>query len=208
MSSSKSTSSGSGSTSSSGRSTSRTSGTGSSRSSSSKSGSSTRAARRVRRTEKVKTYNIHVTAGKSTPKHSPAAPTRGPRAAGGSSPSSSTRASWANPLENIDLCDQEALYEFCEVGRQFGRHLAVLTDCASAELGLGLRELDGGKWLAFGIDTRMKSRRVVRHLDKASEAFAAAAGQFYAAWMAFEKEFGELLEAAGHKPSASKFEIR
>ncbi len=117
--------------------------------------------------------------------------------------------SWTNPLETIELTDQEALREFCETGRKFARYLAVLTGVAASELEEGMKVMaqGSGKRKYMGVDVRIKIRRTVRHLNGASEGFEAAAAQFLATWMAFEKDFEELLQANGVETEKAGFKI-
>lgn len=117
--------------------------------------------------------------------------------------------SWTNPLETIELTDQEALREFCETGRKFARYLAVLTGVAASELDEGMKAMTKGSGKAkyMGMDVRLKIRRTVKHLNGASEGFEAAAAQFLATWVAFEKDFEEILQANGVETKTAGFKI-
>jgi hypothetical protein len=118
-------------------------------------------------------------------------------------------ANWTNPLETIELTDQYALREFCETGRKFSRYLSVLTGVAAAELEEGMKAMaqGSGKAWAMGLDTRRMVRRTIKHLEGAAEGFEGAAAQFLATWLAFQKDFAELLEGDGSKPKKAGFEI-
>lgn len=148
-----------------------------------------------------------------TPRHSPQAPSQ-PEDGGsdGRGAASSRIARWTNPLETIDLCDQHALHEFCEVGRGFSRYLAVITQLAATELEEGVKQMVRGQGnvALLGFDMRLKVRRATKHLSGAGDAFESAAGQFVAAYMAFEREFADVMEALNSKPRQSQegFRIR
>lgn len=123
-------------------------------------------------------------------------------------PGPEERASWTNPLETVELTSDEELHEFCEIGRQFSRYLAVITSLGAAELKEALESMSGGgHWAAFGFDSRMRARKVAKHLEKAAEAFEDASAQFYATWLAFEKEFAEAIESAGAAKRKKSFTI-
>ena len=116
---------------------------------------------------------------------------------------------WMNPLETIELTDQEALHNFTETGRQVCRYMAVITSMGGTELEEGIREMvrgTGNKAL-FGLDVRRKIKRVVRHFTGASDALEAAAGQLVAIWAALDKEFADEMAAMGHAPTKKGFSI-
>lgn len=103
-----------------------------------------------------------------------------------------------------ELSDQHDLHDFLEAGRSLCRELSVYAELAAGELEAGAKEMmrgTGHRGL-FGLDIRMKVRRVTKKLSAVADDLAAASAGCVSTWKAFEKEFEE--ELNGSKTQVTK----
>jgi len=114
--------------------------------------------------------------------------------AGGSSGSQSID-QMVKALDQIELTDQHTLHQFLQAGRALAHKIAVETSMASGELSAGGKEMAKGTGNPFlmGLDVRLSMRRVTKRVDAAADHMAQAAAEYTAAWVVFEREFGEAL---------------
>lgn len=114
---------------------------------------------------------------------------------GGASTGSGSIDQAVKALDQIELTDQHTLHAFLQAGRALAHKIAVETSMAAGELTAGGKEMakGSGNPLLMGIDVRLKLRKVTKRMEAAAEHQAQAAAEYTAAWVTFEREFGEVL---------------
>ncbi|MFD0685885.1 hypothetical protein [Actinomadura fibrosa] len=96
-------------------------------------------------------------------------------------------------LADIPFTGAKSITEYSQAGRRICRDLAIEFDMGAEEVYQALVATARGNPLLFGVDIRMRARRVSKRLKRASEHQAAAGAELVAFWAQFRKEFADVL---------------
>lgn len=96
-------------------------------------------------------------------------------------------------LSAIELRSTSGVADYCSASRNLARDFASELDSAGQELHAALTRMHGHP-LAFGIDVRMKSRKIRRRIHRARDLQLGVGIEMVKAWHTFRAEFGPVLD--------------
>src|SRR5580700_1828355 len=96
-------------------------------------------------------------------------------------------------LSMIELNSTSGVADYMSASRNLARDFANELDCAAGELYAALSRMQGHP-LAFGVDMRLKARRVRRRLQRARDLVLGGGIECVKAWHTFQREFGPVLD--------------
>lgn len=96
-------------------------------------------------------------------------------------------------LSMIELRSTSGVADYMSAARNLARDFANELDSAGAELYAALSRMHGHP-LAFGIDVRLKARKVRRRINRARDLAFGTGVECVKAWFTFRQEFGEVLD--------------
>ncbi|WP_433465812.1 hypothetical protein [Spirillospora sp. CA-128828] len=109
-------------------------------------------------------------------------------------------------LAEIPFTGSKSITEYSQAGRRICRDLAIEFDLSAEEVYKALVATAKGNPLLFGVDVRMRARRVSKRLKRASEHEAAAGAELVAFHASFRKEFADVLNPP--KPPKQTFNFK
>ena len=96
-------------------------------------------------------------------------------------------------LSMIELKSTSGVADYCSASRNLARDFANELDSAGQELYATLSRMQGHP-LAFGIDVKVKARKVRRRLHRARDLALGTGVECVKAWYTFQREFGPVLD--------------
>ncbi|MFB4300661.1 hypothetical protein [Actinomadura sp. NTSP31] len=96
-------------------------------------------------------------------------------------------------LANIPFTGSKSITEYSQAGRSICRDLTIEFELASEEVYAALVGSQKGNPLLFGVDVRLRARRVKKRLQRAGEHTKAAGAEMVRFHAQFRKEFADVL---------------
>lgn len=96
-------------------------------------------------------------------------------------------------LAEIPFTGSKSITEYSQAGRAICRDLTIEFEMASEEVYAALTASQKGNPLLFGMDVRIRARRVKKRLQRAGEHTKAAGAEMVAFHNQFRKEFADVL---------------
>lgn len=108
-------------------------------------------------------------------------------------------------LSAIEFTGAKAITDYSKAGRSFCRDLGIEFEFAADEVYAALVASQKGHPALFGVDVKIRARRVSRRLKRASEHAKGAGVELVRFHLQFRKEFADVLN---HKPKKPKFDFK
>jgi hypothetical protein len=109
-------------------------------------------------------------------------------------------------LSGIEFTGHKAVVDYSKALRELQRDLSHETDYAAEEIQATLARQRGHP-LLFGVDVRLRARKVAKRLHRVSELNAGAAIEAVKFYQEFRMQFGEVISPPKQRPNGKTFDF-